>query len=416
MGRIVLKIAFALLITQVSFSQTTYSLKKALETSKINNVKLKAQSLSVDLAEGNVISARLRPNPTLNNQSLQLADPLYFPANTVWSDGKNRQVWWQLTKQFQLPAQRKYKIDFAERHYQASQYEYTEVERNLLGEVANKWVDAWAAKKRVDLLQSMRGNMDSCANLNRSLYKSQTVTEMDLNQTELLTLEYDIRIKSAEQEYANELNNLKLLLGVHENIVVDTSSKFDAGITGNLDSLLQQAQSSRPDMLSLKVLAESAHSNIRWQKALSWPTPELGFIYNPQNTVPYMGLFGTIQIPVFSRNQGEIKRSQLLKLQAEHQIIYNQQLIQTEVTNAYNSYQTEKANLTKYRTVVNRSDAILNGARQLCEQKGANMLEYLLAQRSWLEIQQHYNETLKSYMLSYIRLLYVSGLISQFAK
>src|SRR6185503_14691536 len=81
-----------------SVSQTSYNLQKAILAAKSNNLILRSQHHNIQLAEADLITARLRPNPILNNQSLQLAQPAYFPANSTWQDGRNRQVWWQLTK------------------------------------------------------------------------------------------------------------------------------------------------------------------------------------------------------------------------------------------------------------------------------------------------------------------------------
>ena len=94
------------------FAQTAYSLQSALQTAKVNNTYLKTQKYNIQIAESDIITSRLRPNLTLNNQTLQLSNSSYFPQNANWSDGSTRQVWWQLTKSVQLPAQRKYKIDY----------------------------------------------------------------------------------------------------------------------------------------------------------------------------------------------------------------------------------------------------------------------------------------------------------------
>lgn len=417
-NQIVIVTAFFLLIlTSLSISgQTSYNLQKTLQTAKTNNPALKTQFFNVSIAETDIITAKLRPNPILNNQSLQLMQPSYFPANTAWTNGKNRQVWWQLTKQFQLPAQRKYKVEFAKQNVLLSQKEYNETERNLYQDVANKWLDVWVVKKQLDILQYAKNNTDSLVKINKLRLKNQVITQTDLSRAELLANQYALQLKSAEQNYNNEIVNLKFLIGIQDNLSIDTTDNFNYAFSNNIDTLLQEALTNRSDLLALKSSIDVSNSNIKLQKSLAWPTPELGAIYNPQNTIPYAGFFGTIQIPLFSRNQGEIKKSNLIKQQAEQGLLTTQQQIQTELAVAYNTCKIQKENLTNYKNIVKQSEEILNSVKYSYLRGGTTIIDFLEAQRSWLDIQQQYYETLQLYRQSYIKLLYTSGLINKLAQ
>ncbi|MGZ4035270.1 MAG: TolC family protein [Bacteroidia bacterium] len=404
------------LLTFVTNAQNSISLKQALQTAKSNNPLLKTEYFNVSIAETDIITAKLRPNPVLNNQSLQLMSPSYYPLNAQWYDGKNRQVWWQLTKPFQLPAQRKYKIEFAQKKIDASKKIYNETERGLFQQVASKWVDVWTAKKQLDILQLAKNNTDSLVSINKLRFKNQAITQTDLSRTELLSNQYALQIKSAEQTYKNEITNLRFLIGTQGEVSIDMSDNFIFVFPTTMDSLLQQALSNRADIQALKSTIDVANSNIKLQKALAMPNPELGAIYNPQNTIPYLGFYGTIQIPIFSRNQGEIKKSNLLKQQSEQGLITTQQQIQTEIATAYSSYQTQKSNLKNFDDLLSQSETILNNVKYSYLRGGTTIIDFLEAQRSWLDNQQQYYQTLQLYRQSYIQLLYASGLINQMAQ
>ena len=397
-------------------AQTNYNLQKALQTAKANNPILKTQYFNVNIAEADIVTAKLRPNPVLNNQSLQLMSPSYFPINTRWDNGKNRQVWWQLTKSFQLPAYRKYKIEVAEKNVTFSQKIYNETERGLFQTVASKWVDVWTAKKQYNILLLAKNNTDSLVSINKLRLKNQVITQTDLSRTELLANQFALQIKSADQNYKNELVNLKFLLGVQEQINVDTTDNFIFIFSSSLDSLLQQALSNRTDIQALKSSIDVANSNIKLQKAMALTNPELGAIYNPQNTIPYLGFYATIQIPIFSRNQGEIKKSYLLKQQSEQNLVTTQQQIQAEIANAFNSYQMQKLNLQNFGVLIKQSEDILSSIKYSYLRGGTTIIDYLEAQRSWLDTQQQYFSTLQVYRQSYIQLIYTSGLINKIAQ
>lgn len=397
-------------------AQTSYNLRDALHTARANSPVLKSERLNLNIAEADIVTAKLRPNLVLNNQTLQLAQPASFPANTNWHNGLNRQVWWQLTKSFQLPSQRRSKIGLASQRSTLAQKTFSETERNLFQDVAAKWLDVWTVRKQLDILKVAKSYTDSLVTINTLRLKNQVITQTDLSRTELLANQYALQIKSAEQNYKNEVANLRFLLGVQEEIAIDTSDNFVYIFPTNIDTLLQEALNTRSDLLVLKSTIDVANSNIRLQKANAYPVPELGVIYNPQNTIPYVGFYGTIEIPVFSRNQGEIKKSGLLKQQAEQNLLTTQSQIRMELITAYTTYQTQKQNLSNFNNLLVQSETILNNVKYSYLRGGTTIIDFLEAQRSWLDTQQQYYEILQQYRQSYVKLLYASGLINQMAQ
>jgi cobalt-zinc-cadmium efflux system outer membrane protein len=397
-------------------TQTPLTLKQAIITAKANNPVLKTEIYNVSFAEADIITSRLRPNPILNNQSLQLADPRYFAPGISYLDNRNRQIWWQMVKTFQLPAQRKYKIETARKHLMLNEDEFNETTRNVFLEVADKWLNVWTAKKQLELLQQAKTNSDSLVNVNKQRVKNQQITQTELIRTELMSTQYALQIKITQQEYNTELENLRFLLGVQEEIVVDTTDSFAFAIPMSVDSLLQEALIKRTDIRVLKSTIDVANSNIRLQKALAWPSPELGVIYNPQNTVPYLGVYGTIQIPIFSRNQGEIKKSYLLKQQSEQGLIKVQQHIRVALTTAFVNYQAQKINLQNFRDLLREAGEILISVEHSYLKGNTSVVDYLEEHRSWVETRQQYFDVLRSYRRTYVELLYTSGLINQIAE
>jgi cobalt-zinc-cadmium efflux system outer membrane protein len=396
-------------------AQSNYTLQQALQTARNNSPILKTEQLNIGIAQTDIVTAKLRPNPILNNQSLQLMQSSQFPANTDWYQGQNRQVWWQLTKSFQIAGQRKYKIDVANKNVAFAEKNYTETERNLFSEVAAKWLEVWTAQKQLDIIQIAKGNIDSLVIINQNLYKNQVITQTDLFRTELLSKQYAIQYKTALQEVTNRQNELKFLLGIQENIKVDTADNFLFTMPQSIDSLLTQSLQNRSDILTTKSMIEVSNSNIKLQKSLAYPQPELGFIYNPQNTIPYFGIYATIDLPIFNRNQGEIKKSYLLKQQAEQHLFTIQSQLQTEIITAYASYQLQQQNVQNFQTILEQSQTILNNVKYAYLKGGTTIIDFLEAQRSWLETQQQYYDALQQYRQSYIQLLYATGLINQLA-
>lgn len=397
-------------------AQSNFTLQQALQTARANNPVLKTEQFNIGVAQTDVTTAKLFINPTFNFNYMNVAAKSYADPNSNLYSAINNQYAFQFGKSFQVAGQRRYSIETANKNVAFSEKNYTETERNLFSEVAAKWLEVWTAKKQLDILITAKNNIDSLVISEQIRYKNQVITQTDLLRTELLSKQYTIQYKTAFQELINQQKELQFLLGVKDSISIDTEDHFLFSIPQDIDSLLTQSLQNRSDILTAKSFIDVSNSNIKLQKSLAFPQPELGFFYNPQNAVPYWGIYAAIDLPFFNRNQGEIKKSHLLKQQAEQHLFTIQDQLQTEITNAYASYQLQQQNVQNFQTILEQSQTILDNVKYAYLKGGTTIIDFLEAQRSWLETQQQYYEALQQYRQSYIQLLYATGLINQLAK
>lgn len=396
-------------------AQNTYKLRDALQQAKRNNPLLKTEQFNISIAEAEIIDAKLRPNLNLSAEALQLVRPSEFAPSTPWYNGQNREVLWQVSKPFQVAGQRKYKIDVARKNAALASRDYTEMERNLFLEVALKWLNIWTQQKQLEVLNQAKSNVDSLLRINTLRFENHVITQTDLYRTELLKRQFLIQLNIAQQEIANNRKELQFLMGVVENVQVDMAEQ-PFSITTTLDSLLLQSMEYRSDIVSTKMLIKASESNIKLQESLAYPPPELGLIWKPQNTVPYFGIYAAVDLPFFNRNQGEIKKSHYIKAQAEQQLQAVKSQARTEIETAFASYQVQRNNIGQIEEILNQSETILNNVQYAYLRGGTTIIDFLEAQRSWLETQQQYYEALNDYRESYIQLLYATGTINQLAE
>ena len=250
--------------------------------------------------------------------------------------------------------------------------------------------------------------------INRARFRNQVITQTDVIRTQLLQDQYKLQILNAEKDFRNEIQRLKFLIGAKDSINVDINAPVETVIvTGSMDTLLNQAMRERTDIQVANLAVQVAQTNIRYQKSMVLPQPELGMIWNPQNTIPYLGFFGTIKVPLFDRNQGEIEKSKFQQLQAEEGVRNIQLKLSTEIQAAFQSYQIERENLKKYEVMLTQSDQVLDNVRYAYLRGGTTIIDFLDAQRTWFDTRQLFLNARLSYFQSYIQLLYVTGLINQ---
>lgn len=396
-------------------AQNSYTLQAALQTARENNPQLKTEHFNMAIAEADIISAKIRPNFNLSNESIQLLQTSEFAPNTSWHNNHNRQAMWQISKPIQIAGQRKNKIAVADKNLLYTKSEYRETKRQLFLEVAEKWLSVQAIQKQLKIVELAKSNVDSLTLINQHRYKNQVVTETDLYRTELLSKQYEMKYNTILQEWNNLKKELGFLIGKHQSVEIDMDDNFFINIDADLDSLITQALNNRSDILAIKQLVEVFNSNSKLQKSLSYPQPEIGLIWNPQNHIPYAGISFSIDLPFSDRNQGEIKKSYLLKQQAEQQLFSLENQLQTEIETAYNSYLQHRQNSNDFEIILETSQTILDNVKYAYLKGGTTIIDFLEVQRAWLETQEQYYETLEQYYQSYVQLLYTTGLINQLA-
>jgi cobalt-zinc-cadmium efflux system outer membrane protein len=400
------------------------TLKDSLELARKNNPFFLAEQYNLGIAKANVTTSKLLPNPVFNNQELMRAQGSSLPqANPLLPAGRsgnplndsNRQDWLQITMRIPVAGQRKYSIELANKNLQLSQKNLAEFERNLLYIVANKWTDVWLSYEKLNIIKRSKQFSDELLKINEIRLRNQVITQAEFLRTQNVVEQYDANLALAEQAYKSETRNLQFLSGSQNPIRIaaeDNTVAYDI-IPEESNALLKYATENRADILANKVSQEAAHINVNLQEANAYPQPEVGFIYNPQNTTPYFGTFVTIPIPINNRNQGEIQKSQvqLKQFQSIHEAL--EQQIRAEILNALGEYEVAKINYEKFKKIFQTSEKVLETVRYSYLKGGTTIIDYLDAQRSWFNSQILYYESIFNFRKSFIQLQYVTGKIQK---
>src|SRR5260370_4737190 len=215
--------------------QIVYSIQGALASARTNNTFLKTEGYNINIAQSDITTSKLRHNPILNNQTLLLANSKYYPSGTDIHNSVNRQVWWQLTRTFQIPALRRSRIEFASQNLNLIQQGFGETVRRFSFDAANQWLETWIIESRLDLLQQAYTNLDSLVKINKARLRNQVITQTDLMRTQLLLEQDNLQLINARKDFRSEIQRLKFFLGTTDSIDVDIKSGIETiTISNNL--------------------------------------------------------------------------------------------------------------------------------------------------------------------------------------
>jgi cobalt-zinc-cadmium efflux system outer membrane protein len=399
-----------------AWGQQKLTVAQALKMARVQNPALKVLEQDIYATEADEATAQVRPNPIFNIQLLHIARARDRADGTSWTNGANTQYWYQLTKPIQIAGQRQNKIDLADKLTVQSKADFKESLRNVYASVASSWIDVWSAQVNLNILLTGKQYIDSLVHVNQYRLKDKVITETELARTQLLQEQYARDITAARETLYNELQQLRFYIGSRDSLQVVEDDPVFSRLTLSGDSLIQLGTHQRTDVLSAKTAIDVSLSNIKLQRSLAYPRPEVGGMWNPQNTVPYFGLYGTIGIPLFDRNQGNRQKAEVLRTQAEQNLVALQHQAETEIITAYRSYQTQRKTLADYRINLDKAEHILGNVRYSYLKGATTVIDFLEAQRSWLDTQQRYYSTMESFRRSYVNLLFATGSINQLAE
>ena len=388
-------------------AQTTLSLQDALSLAVKNNPFYKAEKYNLEIAKTAVTTAGLHTNPSLSISSILVPSSKYYAPGSGLFSPENRQMNYQVSKVFQVGGQLKYKIQSAKSDLILAGSNLGAYEWNLLSDVASKWLDVWYAEEKLKLINQAKINSDTLLRVNQIRLRNQVITTTEFSRTQINDEQYRLMQLSAVQELKSGNNNLALLLGINDPILIDKREQwFPVLLPQNYDTLLHIALENRKEILIGKNLSDKAKIDVALQKAIAKPQPEVGVNYSPQNKVPYVGLSVAIPLPFSDRNQGEIARAKIAVNQADAQISAYILQVTKEVRNAFDEYTTNKISWDKYRELNTKSEEVLKTVKMSYLKGGTTILDYLEAERTWFEMQSQYYEAMYNYRKSYLQLLF----------
>lgn len=425
--KIIVKLLLLCVLSIPAFAQRILTLQQTLQQVRENSPALRVERFNINAAQADQTTANLRPNPVLNNQTLfQLSNtPAPGVENVGLLNRQRRQFWLQATKEFDIYGKRTYRNRLAEANTNLAVRSVAETERGLLFDAANRFLDAWYARIQLALLQRAKANVDTLVQLNKVRLKNLVITSTDLTRTQLISDQYAIQTRTARQDFRNRLNELQLVVGSADTINVFLNDSIISPVfnnplalyptvTASVDSLFQLASANRTDVRVAEANIEAARRNIDLQQVLAKPRNEAGLIWNPQNSVPYAGVFLTLELPVYSRNQGEIQKSRVLQEQAGQASSLVQARVRAEVQTAYQSFVTSRENVNRYVDIRRDADRVLTSVRYAYLRGATTLIDLLQAQSSWFDTQTAYYQILYTYRLNYVRLIYATGQINAY--
>jgi cobalt-zinc-cadmium efflux system outer membrane protein len=387
---------------------------QAVEEALAKNLSLAAERYNIGIAEARQITARLRPNPVLTLDGDHL-DLLGTGFNTINNGGPNE---YSVRTDFVLErgGKRAARMAVASADTSVAGLSFRDTIRRLVYEVESAFVDVQLAKEALALTQDNLRSFNEIVRVNTARVKSGDLAPVELDRSRVAALQAQAAVRQAELQYAQAANRLQVLMG-------RTPPSKDFDVTGpfrkdsrklDLAELQRTALTNRPDLLSLRQTIARNQADLRLQIAQSKPDFTVGSEYRrqqaPSATANTLGLFFSVPLAVFNRNQGEIARAQREQAQTTARLRAQEAGVNAEVLSAWEQYTTARALVDSIEAEMLAKARNVRDTTSYSYRRGeATLVELLDAQRAFNDTMQGYNEARANYARSLYLMDSVSG-------
>jgi outer membrane protein, heavy metal efflux system len=155
-----------------------------------------------------------------------------------------------------------------------------------------------------------------------------------------------------------------------------------------LTELTQRALAIRPDLQARKIDIRYQERNLKLQRSTG--VPDIKLAYQPRDrgsnyVRPYQGFNVEFNIPLFDRNQGEIKAAEFNVRKSGLQFDQIENQVRNEVTAAFNRYQNSNAGLANYSNeLLERLKALNSSTNENFQKRNISLLQFIDYQRIYI--------------------------------
>lgn len=388
--------------TGSSGPSVTISLDRALELALANNPTLKATRTQVDQNRAQEITAALRPNPVFSGDSqfLPIFNPSQFTTDTL---NTLSQFDVGLGYLFERGGKRQARLRAARDATVVTASQVADAERTLKFNVAQQFINVLLAKSNLAFAEQDLNSFQETVNISQERYRAGDISESDLLKIKLQMLQFQTDVASARVAQALALVSLRQLLG-YNSVPRDYDVAGDLAyepVTITLADLEARALQERPDVRASRQGITAAQSQVKLARANGKQDFNVSVNFSHVSAASSSSWFFNMPLPIFDRNQGEIKRTLFAEDQANFTSTSAEQGAIADVRNAYEAATSNDEIVKLYTSGYLKQAEDSRDISNYAYRGGATtLLDLLDAERSYRATQLAYRQALATYMLS----------------
>lgn len=344
------------------------------------NLSLIAERYNIDMAQAQVLQAKLFNNPVIS-----LEQNVYNRLNGKYFDfGKEGESAVEIEQVIQLAGQRNKQVRLEKINKEIAEYQFQEVVRTLRQELNETFVEVYFLNKTIAIYDK---EIMSLGNLLIGMKQQQdkgNISLMEVSRLESLLFSLKKEKNEQERDLFATRSELNLLL----NLPAETQLQLqlDEEVLQQLDlsklsfADLKAMVNERPDQKIARTTISASNANLKLQKSLAFPEFSIKGNYDRAGNFinNYFSVGVSLSIPIFNRNQGNIKAARFGIRQASVEQESAANRADMELLTAYTSlekvtqlYQSTNMDLER------NFERLITGVNENFSKRNISLLEFI---------------------------------------
>jgi len=360
-----------------------------------NNLRLLSEKLNIDQAEAQVIQAKLWPNPRLevgeinlwsNAKSEQLP-----PISGNWGKTSEvtvglEQLIYTARKRKKLMAMEKVGVEIAQEYFQ-------DFLRILKVEFRNNLTHLQYVEEKQSVYKKQLASIQKLLNAYSNQARQGNISKGEFIRLKASELEFVKQLSDLQKENNQLQKELKTLMNLPPQRFLKISmDQFVPDVNKmesiNLATLTADALENRPDVKAS--VLEEKYNNRKYKYELSQRIPDVTLLasYDRGGNImnDFVGVGFALDLPFFSRNQGNIKASKIEIQKSQYMKEEKNNQAQNEVIQAYEDLVVAKKLYENIEASYEKDlDMLLESHQKNFALRNTSMLEYLDFVNAYLE-------------------------------
>ena len=337
----------------------TLTLKEAEQRFLERNLSLIAERYNIDMAQAQVLQAKLFDNPVIS-----LEQNVYNRLNGKYFD-------------FGKEGEAVVEIEIAE-------YQFEEVMRTLRQELNEKFVEVYFLSKSIGIYEREVNSLQTLLAGMKIQQEKGNISLMEISRLESMLFS----LKKEKNEQENDLLTTRGELNLLLNLPGDTQVQLllDEEVLQQLDlsqlsfADLKAIINERPDQKIARSTVNASRANLKLQKSMAFPEFSVKGNYDRAGNFinDYFAIGVSLSVPIFNRNQGNIKAARFSIQQAGVEQEHAANRADMELFTAYTSlekaiqlYQSTNMDLER------NFEKLITGVNENFTKKNISLLEFI---------------------------------------
>ena len=382
MNRAFLFLLFLLLAGKMCAQQVagTLTLKDAEQRFLERNLSLIAERYNIDMAQAQVLQAKLFENPVIS-----LEQNVYNRLNGKYFDfGKEGEAVVEIEQVIHLAGQRNKQVRLEKINKEIAEYQFEEVMRTLRQELNEKFVEVYFLSKSIAIYEKEVNSLQALLGGMKIQQEKGNISLMEISRLESMLFSLRKEKNERENDLLTTRGELNLLLNLPEDTQVQLS--LDEEVLQQLDlsqlsfADLKAIINERPDQKIARSTVNASRANLKLQKSMAFPEFSVKGNYDRVGNFinDYFAIGVSLSVPIFNRNQGNIKAARFSIQQAGVQQEYAANRADMELFTAYTSL--EKATQLYQSTNMDLErnfEKLITGVNENFTRKNISLLEFI---------------------------------------